>query len=94
LANPDDGGGRVLDVRRLGRRPYGEVHELQRDLLERRIRGEVGDTLRLRPHVHQMADVDRDRRRPEKHRHPDRDEDADRTAVIASKSGERVDKTH
>lgn len=45
-----EGIGRLLDVSRLGRRSYGEVHELQRDLLERRIAGEVRDTLLLVEH--------------------------------------------
>lgn len=42
--------GRLLDVARLGRKPYGEVHDLQRDLLERRIAGEARDTLILVEH--------------------------------------------
>lgn len=41
---------RLLDVMRLGRRPYREVHELQLELLEKRIQGEVRDTLVLVEH--------------------------------------------
>jgi len=40
----------TLDVRRLGRKPYGEVHELQRTLVADRIAGDVGDTLLLTEH--------------------------------------------
>ena len=40
----------TLDVRRLGRKPYGEVHELQRSLVADRIAGDVGDTLLLTEH--------------------------------------------
>jgi lipoate-protein ligase B len=40
----------VLDVRRLGRVPYAEGHALQEELVEQRIRGEVGDVLVLLEH--------------------------------------------
>jgi lipoate-protein ligase B len=40
----------VLDVRRLARVPYEEGRRLQLELLERRIAGEVGDTLILCEH--------------------------------------------
>ena len=39
-----------LDVQWLGRRPYAEVWELQRQLLEQRIEGKIGDTLLLVEH--------------------------------------------
>jgi lipoyl(octanoyl) transferase len=39
-----------LDVQWLGRRRYAEVWELQKQLLERRIAGEIGDTLLLLEH--------------------------------------------
>ncbi len=42
--------GRLLDVMRLGRRPYREVHALQLELLEKRIEGAVRDTLVLVEH--------------------------------------------
>jgi lipoate-protein ligase B len=40
----------VLEVRRLQRTPFAEVHELQRALVEQRLRGEVGDVLLLVEH--------------------------------------------
>ena len=40
----------ILEVMRLGRRPYGEVYELQKDLLDRRIADEIRDTLVLVEH--------------------------------------------
>ena len=43
-------GDRLLDVLRLGRRAYGEVHALQKELLEKRIAGEIRDTLVLVEH--------------------------------------------
>ncbi|MCA8916261.1 MAG: lipoyl(octanoyl) transferase LipB [Planctomycetes bacterium] len=39
-----------LDVQWLGRRPYAEVWELQKQLIEQRIRNEIGDTLLLVEH--------------------------------------------
>jgi len=45
-----EGIGRLLDVARLGRMPYGEAYALQRDLLERRVAGEARDTLVLVEH--------------------------------------------
>ncbi len=39
-----------LEVRRLGRRPYAEVHALQKQLLERRVAGEFGDQIVLCEH--------------------------------------------
>ncbi len=42
--------GRTLDVRRLGRMPYGEALELQRSLVEQRRAGAVGDLLLLVEH--------------------------------------------
>jgi lipoyl(octanoyl) transferase len=52
----------VLDVLRLGRKPYGEVHELQQELLAKRVAGEIPDTLILVEHeavvtVGRKADV-------------------------------------
>ena len=41
---------RMLDVRRLGRTRYEDVHRLQRELVEQRIAGEVGDVLILTEH--------------------------------------------
>ncbi len=41
---------RLLDVLRLGRRDYREVHELQLELLEKRIEGAARDTLVLVEH--------------------------------------------
>jgi lipoyl(octanoyl) transferase len=40
----------TLEVRRLGRRPYAEVWELQRELLEQRIADAIPDTLLLVEH--------------------------------------------
>lgn len=40
----------LLEVRRLGRKPYAEVHALQQELLEKRIAGEIGDVLILTEH--------------------------------------------
>jgi len=40
----------LLEVRRLGRKAYAEVHALQEELLERRIAGEIGDVLILSEH--------------------------------------------
>jgi len=40
----------LLEVRRLGRRPYADVHALQEELLERRIAGAIGDVLILTEH--------------------------------------------
>ena len=40
----------LLEVRRLGRKPYAEVHALQEELLEERIAGEIGDVLILTEH--------------------------------------------
>lgn len=40
----------VLDVLRLGRKPYGEVHALQQELLAKRVAGEIPDTLILVEH--------------------------------------------
>ena len=45
-----EGVGRLLEVMRLGRRPYGEVHALQLDLLQRRIDDAIRDTLVLVEH--------------------------------------------
>ncbi len=42
--------GRLLDVMRLGRRPYREVHALQLELLEKRIEDTTRDTLVLVEH--------------------------------------------
>lgn len=39
-----------LEVMRLGRSPYDDVHRLQEELLEKRIRGEIHDTLILTEH--------------------------------------------
>ncbi|MDP6387501.1 MAG: lipoyl(octanoyl) transferase LipB, partial [Planctomycetota bacterium] len=44
------GVGRLMDVQRLGVRPYAEVLELQKELLEKRINDEVRDTLILVEH--------------------------------------------
>lgn len=43
-------GAPLLDVRRLGRTTYGDAHELQRELLEARVAGTIGDTLVLTEH--------------------------------------------
>lgn len=43
-------GPRLADVRRWGRTEYREAHERQRELLDRRIAGEIGDTLVLTEH--------------------------------------------
>lgn len=40
----------VLDVQRLGRKPYAEVHELQQQLVAQRVAGEIPDTLILVEH--------------------------------------------
>jgi lipoate-protein ligase B len=40
----------VLEVRRLGLRPYGEVHALQEELVDERILGRCGDVLILCEH--------------------------------------------
>lgn len=40
----------VLDVRRLGRKSYAEVHELQEQLVAQRVAGEIPDTLILVEH--------------------------------------------
>lgn len=40
----------LLEVRRLGRKPYAEVHALQEELLRQRIAGEIGDVLILTEH--------------------------------------------
>lgn len=40
----------LLDVRRLGRRPYADVHALQEELVEQRIAGAIPDTLVLVEH--------------------------------------------
>ena len=40
----------LLEVRRLGRKSYAEVHLLQEELLEERIAGEIGDVLILTEH--------------------------------------------
>lgn len=42
--------GASLDIRWLGRRPYGEVHAQMRALVQARVAGEVGDTLLLVEH--------------------------------------------
>ena len=48
---PDGSQGRaLLDVLRLGMVPYEEAHERQRELLERRLAGEIPDTLVLCEH--------------------------------------------
>lgn len=41
---------RVVDIRRLGRVPYAATHELQEQLQQQRIRGEIPDTLLLLEH--------------------------------------------
>ena len=41
---------RLLEVLRLGRKPYDEAWELQQELLDKRIRGEIRDTLVLTEH--------------------------------------------
>lgn len=46
---------RPLHVRRLGRAPYGEALELQRDLVEERRAGRIPDTLLLLEHPHVMT---------------------------------------
>jgi lipoyl(octanoyl) transferase len=48
-------GGRPLQVRRLGRFPYGGAAELQRDLVARRRRGEIPDQLILLEHPHVVS---------------------------------------
>jgi lipoate-protein ligase B len=40
----------VLEVRRLGRTSYADAHALQEELVEQRIRGEIGDQLVLTEH--------------------------------------------
>ena len=45
-----DGIGRWMDVQRLGRRGYSEVHALQSELLDARIAGRIRDTLVLVEH--------------------------------------------
>ena len=40
----------LLEVMRLGRRPFADTYQLQRELLERRIAGEIHDTLILVEH--------------------------------------------
>lgn len=49
MSSPE-GIGRLLDVQRLGRRSYEEVYALQQELLERRLAGEIRDTLVLVEH--------------------------------------------
>lgn len=44
------GSSRVLDVRRLGRTRYEDVHRLQEELLAARVAGEIGDVLLLTEH--------------------------------------------
>lgn len=46
---------RALQVRRLGRVPYGEALELQRDLVEQRRAGCIPDTLVLLEHPHVLT---------------------------------------
>ncbi len=46
----DAGGGREIDVRRLGRTDYETCYELQRELVERRAADEIGDVLILTEH--------------------------------------------
>jgi len=41
---------KTIDARWLGRVPYDEAHALQKDLLQKRIAGDVGDTLLLLEH--------------------------------------------
>lgn len=41
---------RLLEVLRLGRTPYGEAYRLQKELLDKRIAGEIRDTLILTEH--------------------------------------------
>lgn len=43
-------GERELDVRRLGRTDYSDVHALQLELVESRVAGRIGDTLLLTEH--------------------------------------------
>src|SRR5688500_17228341 len=43
---------RRCEVTRLGRMPYAEAFELQRDLVERRKRGEIADQLLFVEHPH------------------------------------------
>lgn len=45
-----EGVGRLLEVMRLGHRPYEEVYDLQRELLEKRIEDAIRDTLILVEH--------------------------------------------
>ena len=40
----------VLEVMRLGRRGYEETHALQQELVEKRLKGEITDTLILVEH--------------------------------------------
>lgn len=49
MSEPDPNA-RLLDVRRLGLRPYAETHALQLELLEARIAGRIRDTLLLVEH--------------------------------------------
>jgi lipoate-protein ligase B len=46
-----DPGRARLEVMRLGQSPYDEVHRLQEELLEKRIRGEICDTLIITEHL-------------------------------------------
>jgi lipoyl(octanoyl) transferase len=45
-----EGIGHLLDVLRLGRKPYREVHALQQELLAQRVAGQIRDTLILVEH--------------------------------------------
>ena len=48
---------RTLDVRRLGRTRYEDVHRLQGELVEQRIAGEVGQAARDAAHALDRARV-------------------------------------
>lgn len=55
MSDPIQGGTRALEVRRLGRVPYGEALALQRDLVEARKAGLIPDTLLLLEHPHVLT---------------------------------------
>ena len=57
---------RTLDVRRLGRTDYEAARRFQRELVDARIDGRVGDVLVLTEHD-PVVTVGRDPKRPDRH---------------------------